>query len=278
MDGSPYVKESKINLNQQFKVIILPKTICLSQKEAQAFRHFVENGGTLVADYLCGIFDDHGKWRKTGILDDLFNIKRNDSAGYLNGKGVTEIDAEKYTKPFDKRFTYYNGAFDYQDITIFERGTKNKDVRSSEINIAPDFIIKNRFANGTAYYLNLTPLRYWMYKARFSEFGNWRAIIAKILTKAGLEPRVRVISEDKSAMMESLFYRNGKNIYLGIIENPSDNFDEIKGNPTKIELLFNRKVVLKNLRTEKEFKSKRKRKFKDIFLPWEGNLYQVKFE
>ena len=39
------VKESKIDLNKQFKLIILPKTMCLSQIEADAFRQFVENGG-----------------------------------------------------------------------------------------------------------------------------------------------------------------------------------------------------------------------------------------
>ena len=57
-------------------------------------------------------------------------IQRNDTAGYLNGNGVTEINAEKYNKPFKQRFTYYNGAFVYKNMVIFERGyKKQKDIK-----------------------------------------------------------------------------------------------------------------------------------------------------
>ncbi|NOX32925.1 MAG: hypothetical protein GXP56_04205 [Deltaproteobacteria bacterium] len=269
------VKESKIDLNRQFKVIILPKTICLSQKEAHAFKRFVENGGVLVADYLCGIFDAHGKWRKTGILDDLFSVKRNDITGYLNGKGITEINAEQYKKPFDKRFTYYKGAFDFKGIVIFERGTQKRLSKISNDNGLPDHIIKNRLKKGFSYYLNLTPVKYWSSQIRFSRAGeNWRTIISSILNSAGLKPRVRVFAEDSSKMMESLFWKNGENTYLGIVKNPSDNFESIKGKPVKITLAFTKKVVLKNLRTKREFQ--REKVFKDNFLPWEGNIYQIK--
>ncbi|MDA3788723.1 MAG: beta-galactosidase, partial [Desulfobacula sp.] len=221
------VKESKIDLNRHFKVIVLPKTICLSKKEAHAFRQFVEKGGVIIADNLCGLFDEHGKWRKTGILDDLFGIQRDDTAGYLNGKGITEINGEKYQSLFNERFTYYKGAFDYKDIEIFERGTKNKDTnRISKNKKSPDSIVKNISRKGFTCYLNLSPIKYWSSHFRFSESGeNWREIISSVLDSAGLKPRVRVFTEDNSKMMESLFWKNGENIYLGIIKNPSDDFE-----------------------------------------------------
>nr|MDA3788801.1 hypothetical protein [Desulfobacula sp.] len=57
------------------------------------------------------------------------------------------------------------------------------------------------------------------------------------------------------------------------IKNPSDDFEGIKGEPTKITLLFDKKVFLKNLGSGKEFQGKKV--FEDVFLPWEGNLYRV---
>ena len=120
------VEEETVKLNKKFKVIILPKTVCLSDKEAQALKEFVYDGGILIADYLCGIMDQHGRGREKGILDDLFGIVRNESAGYMNGVGLTEIDGEKYQKPFLDRFSYYEGAYRYRDIVVFERGTKHR--------------------------------------------------------------------------------------------------------------------------------------------------------
>jgi hypothetical protein len=166
------VIESKIDLNQQFKLIILPKTICLSPKEAHALCMFVAKGGILVADNLCGIFDEHGKWQKTGILDDLFGVQRDDTARYLNGKGITEIDAEKYGKPFNQRFTYYNGAFEYKQIVIVKRATKNKAAKIFKDNDLPDVLIKNTHPNGVTWYLNLSPIKYWNDHLGFSAFGE----------------------------------------------------------------------------------------------------------
>jgi len=40
-------------------------------------------------------------------------------------------------------------------------------------------------------------------------------------------------------------------------------------------LSFNKEVFLKNLRTKEELQGKKI--VEDVFLPWEGNLYQVKF-
>jgi hypothetical protein len=39
-----------------------------------------------------------------GVLDTLFGIKREASARYMNGKEISEMDAEKYEKPFLERF------------------------------------------------------------------------------------------------------------------------------------------------------------------------------
>lgn len=291
------VKEGKVDLSKKFKVIILPKTICLSDREAKALKHFVMQGGTLIADYLCGLLDEHGKGRPQGILDDLFGIKRDESAGYMNGKGLTEIDGEKYEQPFPERFTYYDGAYCYKDIVVFERGTKHK-AGAEAVKIDGAFgllhkasvLIKNRIAKGDAVYLNLSPLEYWDPKKRFSSYGHtWRKFVSEILNSAGIQPRVTVYERGNTAnMIECLYWKNGEKRYLGLIKNPTEQRDRktvgetfsvqgITGQEVDIHIEFNdRTVGLINLRTNEHMGASQV--FRDHFKPWEGNLYEVVYD
>lgn len=288
------VKKGKVDLSKKFKVIILPKTICLSDREAEVLKRFVTQGGTLVADYLCGVLDEHGKGRPQGILDDLFGIKRDESAGYMNGKGLTEIDGEKYQQPFLERFTYYDGAYRYKDVVVFERGTKHK-AGAETIRIDGAFglfhkasvLIKNRIDKGKAVYLNLSPVEYWDPKKRFSSYGHtWRKFVSEILSSAGIQPRVTVYERGNTAnMIECLYWKNGEKRYLGLIKNPTEQRDRktvgetfsaqgITGQEIDIHIEFNDSTVgLINLRTNKHMGAGQV--FRDRFKPWEGNLYEV---
>ncbi len=62
--------------NAEYKVLLLPTDLAVSSAEAAVMRRFVEAGGTLVADVRPGVFDGHCKPLETGVLDDLFGIKR----------------------------------------------------------------------------------------------------------------------------------------------------------------------------------------------------------
>jgi hypothetical protein len=59
-----------------FRLLILPRTIALSTAEADAIRQFAASGGTVIADGLIGLFDEHGRRLEKGRLDDLFGISR----------------------------------------------------------------------------------------------------------------------------------------------------------------------------------------------------------
>lgn len=261
------VLRGRMDLNARFKVIILPKTVCLSDKEAQAFEQYVEKGGVLIADYLCGIFDGHGKFREKGALDDLFGIQRDDRAGYLNGKGVTEIDAEKYTGDFSDRFTFYKEADYFNHLVIFEKGIKQYNVQ-------------RRQGLGRAYYLNLSPLEYWGSKKRSSAYGEqWRGIISRIFEEAGVSPKVRVRVQgqgDQAAMIEAVFWKKGDDLFLGLIKNPTDMINDPgtpDAEPTRITLQFRNEVSLFDMKHQKDLG--RGKEFFDGFNPWEANLYQV---
>lgn len=65
-------------MSSKIKVLVLPFVVGMSDAEAKQIRAFAEGGGVVVADYRCGVRDEHGKLRKTGVLDDLFGIRRVD--------------------------------------------------------------------------------------------------------------------------------------------------------------------------------------------------------
>ncbi|MEW6378711.1 MAG: alpha-amylase family protein [bacterium] len=295
------VREGVIDLLSKFKVIILPKTICLSGIEVNALRKFVAAGGILVADNLCGVLDEHGKGQKQGVLDDLFGIRRRESAGYMNGKGITEINAEKYRQPFLKRLSYYDGASRYKEIVVFElgighgpqaQGIEVKDTRSlfHWLDQNTSVLIRNRADKGYAVYLNLSPIEYWDTGKRFSRYGDtWREIMSGIMKMAGLKPRVKVFEQGNAAnMIECLSWKNGSRHYLGLVKNPAEQkgpqrvsekstIQDITGKEVKIRLEFREPVQkLINLRSRKVLGGGG-RVFSDDFRPWEGNFYEVVF-
>ncbi len=281
-----------MDLSDRFKIIILPKTICLSDREADALGAFVRQGGTLIADYLCGLFDEHTRGRPQRALDELFGITRDEAAGYMNGEGLTEIDGERYEQAFLKRLPYYNGAYRYKGIVVFERGTRHApsaegiEIESSMgLSQKPSVLIRNRTGNGTAIYLNLSPIEYWDPDRRFSAYGHeWRRLVSKLIQDAGLRPRVRVYENGYARnMIECLYWRNGKRRFLGLVKNPTEQKERqrlgklhtaqgITGKESKIRLEFRDGVSLLNLRTHEHLGSGQV--FYDRFKPWEGNLYE----
>ncbi len=62
-------------LNDGYKVLILPMSYALSDREVQQIEAFVRQGGILIADALPGIMDDHTKLRSERALSDVFGIK-----------------------------------------------------------------------------------------------------------------------------------------------------------------------------------------------------------
>jgi beta-galactosidase len=78
------LRQGEFDLSK-YRILFLPRAEAIGDKEAQAIKRFVENGGTVVADVRPGLYDDHCKVRSGGVLDDLFGIKR---AAKLPAKSV----------------------------------------------------------------------------------------------------------------------------------------------------------------------------------------------
>ena len=73
------------------RVLILPFVVSLSDLEVAKIREFMMGGGVLIADYRCGLRDEHGRVRETPALDDVFGIKR-ESLEVRRGRGTLVAD------------------------------------------------------------------------------------------------------------------------------------------------------------------------------------------
>ena len=77
-----------------FRVLLMPHSRAVSEKEAEAIRRFVQDGGLLIADILPGVLNGHGSKREPGLLADLFPTTE---PGVVNavGKGKTVLLGDK---------------------------------------------------------------------------------------------------------------------------------------------------------------------------------------
>jgi hypothetical protein len=273
------VIEGRIELADRFRVIVLPQTISLSDREAEALRQFVTAGGTLIADALCGLLTETGRGRNGGILDDLFGIRRDEPRGYLNGRGITEVNGEYFARPFPERLRAYDGTLQYRSMIVYERGTRAASGATSAGAGGADVLVRRRVGQGQTLYLNLTPLAYAYFPFRSGRIGvAWREVLGTALADAGLRARVEIYrsSGERAPWMESLLWRNANRYCLAMLKNPDDAAESmslIAQEPGEITVKLQLPVRgIRNVRTGKMLGDVSV--FTDRFTPWEANLYE----
>ncbi len=213
------VREGVADLSR-YKVIILPRTFSLSDAEADALRAFVEAGGTLLADYGAGTFDEYGAGRASAALDDTFGIRRDGRLGVLDGSAIAEINAEKYRDPLPDR-AQYTGAHKRDGFVQYERGVVAKAAHAMEgVPDDPAFRVVRDHGAGRAVYLNITPTPY-LWSRREADGFAYRRLLEGVMAQAGIAPRVRVFRDGVEAhTVERLMWRSADATYLCLVENP----------------------------------------------------------
>src|SRR5262245_34543986 len=68
-------------LRQNTRVLILPRVLALSEREAAQIHRFAANGGTVIADGIPGTFDQHGRRLAAPLLAGLFRTKARGDKG-----------------------------------------------------------------------------------------------------------------------------------------------------------------------------------------------------
>ncbi|MGQ9760422.1 MAG: beta-galactosidase trimerization domain-containing protein [Thermogutta sp.] len=208
-----FISYDEVILNgipQEYRVLILPACYALSDIEARRIEEFCRRGGTVIADFACGLFDQHGKGRKKGALDELFGVTHDGTEtarDFFGDRLWVESDQ-------DAAYNYKR----YRDLfaTIscqLERGYAVAERR------LPIGVVRN-VGSGRAIYLNLSPQRYLQYREEgAADVASREPFVAPILT-AGIRPWIEVTSEGRRpASLEVCYWRKDARIYVFVVQN-----------------------------------------------------------
>jgi hypothetical protein len=187
-----YVDVIQTGIPQDIRVLILPACLCLSDAEAHAIEQFCRRGGTVIADYLPGLWDQHGRGRAAGgALDHLFGVPHRPdlkAADIFGGKLWCEVDqdANFSWKTYSEFLT--NGNTCLKDASGFHKAVRNMPTATV-----------SHTGTGTAVLMNLSPQWYNAYRVVGFEAAQHRETFMRHVTAAGIHPRVRIENVGEAA-------------------------------------------------------------------------------
>jgi hypothetical protein len=188
--ATPQVEEGALRGR---KVLVLPYSLALSDREAAEIRRFVEEGGLLLADAGTGLFDEHVAWRQAGALDELFGIQappprdRVRPLPRVNGPvGLTADGAGSGLRAQDL------AGLEALEPTV-HAGAGKALARFGRTDVA----VVNHVGRGTAVYLNALLDRRQGDRAPGGHRTRrvpprWEALVRAVLAQAGVRPAVSV--------------------------------------------------------------------------------------
>ena len=181
----PYDEVVVGGVSREYKVLILPACYALSDIEARRITAFCEAGGTVIADFACGLFDQHGRGRVRGALDGLFGMEHDGTArqgDLFGGRLWVETDQDKgyYYKTHRERLSSVSCTLEHEYARAENR--------------LPTGTVR-RVGAGRAVYLNLSPQRYLMYREEGTAGAARRDVFVRHVLGGGVRPWVTVTGE-----------------------------------------------------------------------------------
>jgi len=162
--------------------------VALSDKEVEAIRVFARQGGTVIADALPGIMDEHCTFRARRALADVF--------------GITATRADR-------------------DAIVAMSGEQNLNLEGAKAYLTDadhPMLLHNHFGEGSAFLLNYFLDRYPEDKL---EGKNGPALekIQRVLTAMQIKPKVRLTSTggNRIGNCASYLFNNGSTRLLGLV-------------------------------------------------------------
>jgi len=228
---------------REYRLLILARTLALSDQEAAAMARYVEAGGHILADHSPGWFDQHLRGRQRPALDDLFGIREHPPAGpgrLFGGRLLGEIDAERY---WDKNFV--EAAAMMWDNCRRESGfvAAERDLNCFQ---------EKTTGRGWAYLLNVSLIEY-LFLRVFDppEAAARRAFVRQLLARAGVRPEMQLRVDGKPLLRtEVTRWQAGDRTLLCVARNPlvfgeaSEPWQEtiVPGETVLLEILLDRSV------------------------------------
>jgi hypothetical protein len=200
-------------ISNEYRVLILPACLCLSDAEAKRIKAFCAAGGTVIADYLPGLWDQHGKGRPSGgVLDDLFGVRHDPKLSpkdlFNGGRLWCEVDQDA-----NFRWKTYEQFLTNKNTCIKDASGFNKAVREMGT------VHANRYGRGTAVLMNLSPQWYNAYRSEGPEMAAKRSVFMNPIRAASVQRWVR-LEADKTFGSEITYFRKGGRTILFAGLNP----------------------------------------------------------
>jgi hypothetical protein len=210
-----YVDVIQKGVPAEYKVLILPACLCLSDAEARRIREFCRRGGTVIADYLPGLWDQHGKGRRSGgVLDDMFGVKHDAGMRARDIFGTrlwceTDQDANFNYKTYDQLLTRRMDCI--RDASGFNKAVRDMNVCRVR-----------KFGRGTAVLMNLSPQWYNAYRAAGVKYASKREVFMQHVKKAGPRRWVRLdeVNAERVHGHEISYWSKGGRTILFVCFNP----------------------------------------------------------
>jgi hypothetical protein len=147
----------------------------------------------VIADFLPGLFDEHGKRRPAGALDAFFGVSRRGQAGMV-AQPHPSLDDSGRLLPAEPSLTTLDGA--------------------------PVGALDSAVGRGRAVYLNTSPIDY----SKLRLIGEGAAIrdeVARVLAGSGIARGVTItINDGPPVGCEAITYRDGGARYVAIMRRP----------------------------------------------------------
>jgi hypothetical protein len=170
-----YVDLIQKGISDKYHTLILPACLCLSDAEARVIEAFCRRGGTVIADYLPGVWDQHGRGRGNGgALDSLFGVKHdpNMREGDVFGTRLwCEVDQDA-----NYDWKTYRGMLTNANTCIMDSSGFYKAVR----NMPADNM--NKVGSGVAVLMNLSPQWYNAYRTEGMAAARKRSVFMRHLS------------------------------------------------------------------------------------------------
>lgn len=260
--------------DENFKLLILPRTVCLSDAECEAIREFVRHGGVVVADHGAAVRDEHGRRRPGGGggLDDVFGIDRSAVSGEGGERKITfakdapnNLRGRTLTMPIPELGLRLAGGRAW--ATVEEDGTP--------------VCVENRFGEGRALYCDLDFNGYGSSKGSGAAgevivekrgakdlVNGVRDVFRAAVDLAGIQRRVTIIDKATGEPLpggETFYYRNPGDDALYV----ATMFNVDRSVP--VEARFAQPAYLYDVRDQVEFG--RADRFDDVLHPGRVQVY-----
>ncbi|MDD5704368.1 MAG: hypothetical protein PHR35_00465 [Kiritimatiellae bacterium] len=206
---------SGLPVDAPVRLLVLPSSHSLSEKEPQSIRTFVQAGGVVLADIYPGRRLPNGNLRQAPALDDVFGVttdaseKRRRVRGTLSGRPLSDVGP----------------ALDFGKVLADPRIRATTASSFGEVEGAQALLL-NRHGKGAAVLLNASFSAYNGYRVEGGELWRaWHGVVKQALALANVPVALHGASQgEETPGFEISPFRMGEGYLVGVAELGSGDF------------------------------------------------------